>query len=104
MISKGAHVATIQERIADLKANPKNRSCREVITILEALGARRRKKSGSDHVYSFPRIYPLTLPCHNPGSTLKTYAMRQAIQFMEDILERQGHESSGESGSHEERS
>jgi len=95
MISKGAHVATILEKIADLNANPKNRSCREVITILEALGARRRKKSGSDHVYSFPGVYPLTLPCHNPGSILKTYAMRQAIQFMEDILERLEHEPTG---------
>lgn len=88
MISKGAHVATIRERIADLKRNPKNRSCREVISILEALGATRRPKGGSDHVYSFPGLYPLTLPCHNPGSTLKTYAMKQTIQFMESILER----------------
>lgn len=101
MISKGAHVATIREKIADLKANPKNHSCRDVITILDSLGAMRRKKSGSDHVYSFPGLYPLTLPCHNPGSTLKTYAMKQAIQFMEDILERLGHEPSRESGSHE---
>lgn len=88
MVSQSVHVATIHEKIAEFKANPRNRSCREVITVLEALGATRRKKSGSDHVYSFPGVYPLTLPCHNPGSNLKTYAMKQAIQFMEEIVER----------------
>lgn len=96
MVSESAHVATIREKIANLKRNPKNRSCREVITILEALGARHRPKSGSDHVYTFPGLYPLTLPCHNPGSTLKTYAMREAIQFMEEILERRENEPSSE--------
>ncbi len=58
--------------------------------MLEALGAQRRPKPGSDHVYTYPGMFPLTVPCHDPGAVLKTYAMKQAIQWIEEILEQRG--------------
>jgi hypothetical protein len=81
-------VATIRERLDELKSNPRNRRCREVITLLEAIGAKRRPKPGSDHVYTYPGVSMiLTLPCHNPGQVLLHYAMKKAIQFIEEVLE-----------------
>lgn len=89
-------MATIRERLEELKANPRNRRCREVIALLEAIGARRRPKPGSDHVYTYPGVsITLTLPCHNPGQVLLSYAMKQAIQFIEEVLEQM--EAKGES-------
>ena len=29
----------------------------------------------------------LTLPCHNPGQVLLHYAMKKAIQFIEEVLD-----------------
>lgn len=77
----------LRERLEELKASPNVRA-QEVIPILEALGAKRRKKGGSDHVYSYPGMYPLTLPYHKEGVTLKKYARRKAIQWIEEMLER----------------
>lgn len=83
-------MATIRERLEELRANPRNRSCREVIAILRAMGLKPRPKPGSHHVYSYPGVYPLTLPCHSEGDSLKTYAVKQAVQFIEEVLEEKG--------------
>lgn len=84
-------MATIRERLDELKKNRKNRTCREVISLLEAAGAERRKKSGSHHTYTHPAAsYPLTVPCHSEGQVLKIPYVKQAIQFVEEILEQRG--------------
>ena len=83
-------MATIRERLEELRANPKGWRCREMIAILDAIGAQRRPKPGSDHVYTYPGVYPLTLPCHRPTDVLVHYAVRQAIQFIEQVLEQRG--------------
>ena len=83
-------MATIRERLEELKVNPKNRRCREVVAILHAMGLKARPKPGSDHVYTCPGMYPLTLPCHNLGAVLKSYAMKEAIHWIEEILDRRG--------------
>lgn len=89
MVSKCSIVATPRERLEELRNEPRNRACREVTVILDAIGAKRRPKPGSDHTYTYPGMPPLTLPCHNPGATLKGYAIRRAIQWIEDVLDRQ---------------
>ncbi len=55
------------------------------------LGATRRPKPGSDHVYTYPGVsITLTLPCHKPGQVLLYYAVKQAIQFIEEVLDQRG--------------
>lgn len=78
---------TIRERLDDLRAKPRNRRCREVISILSALGLTPRKKPGSHRVYSFSGVGQLTLPCHDEGAILRQYAVKRAIQFIEEVLE-----------------
>ncbi len=80
-------LARIRERLEELKESP-NARAQEVITILERLGAKRRKKGGSDHVYTYPGMYPLTLPYHKEGATLRKYARKKAIQWIEEMIER----------------
>ena len=61
------------------------------MSLLEAAGAKPRKKSGSHRTYTHPVVdHPLTVPCHSEGQVLKIPYVKQAIQFVEEILEQEG--------------
>jgi len=71
-----------------LKQNLNAVPVRKAVSLLKRLGATRRKKGGSDHVFTHPLVdWPLTVPSHSLKGTLKPYAGREVVQFIEEILD-----------------